>query len=351
MSRACLFVSLLVLTAMGCCQGQAVPALQWEPLPDLPQPISGHFAGTVGGRLAVIGGSYFPVSLFEGGRKTWVDRIRVLDRPQGRWRTAGRLPHPLAYGATVRDGDGLICLGGGDATRNYAEVFRLAYRGPVLHSVALPALPQECAMMGAARIGSLLYVCGGQRTPADTRALQSLWALDLRSPERGWQVLEPCPGPGRILPVVCAQAGSLYVLSGAELLAGADGKPTRRYLTDAYRYRPGRGWEALPPVPHPVVAAPATAWGQDRILVLGGDDGSLAPRVNELRERHPGFSRDALSLDVQTGKWSQVGGWPAGLVTTTAVRWDDRIVVAGGEDRPGHRSCQVWGLRTGALQP
>ena len=62
-----------------------------------------------------------------------------------------------------------------------------------------------------------------------------------------------------MLSVAGACDGSFYLFSGAELHAGADGKPVRRYLTDAYVFKPGMGWEKLPDMPRPAVAAPSPA--------------------------------------------------------------------------------------------
>jgi N-acetylneuraminic acid mutarotase len=81
------------------------------------------------------------------------------------------------------------------------------------------------------------------------------------------------------------------------------------------------------------------------VVVFSGDDGELAPRVQELGHRHPGFSREILTYDPRTDRWSRAGSLPVSLVTTNAVRWNDRWVIPGGEDRPGHRSATVLASR------
>ncbi|MGV3723297.1 MAG: hypothetical protein ACO1SX_20555, partial [Actinomycetota bacterium] len=63
--------------------------------------------------------------------------------------------------------------------------------------------------------------------------------------------------------------------------------------------------------------------------------------VQELKERHPGFCTDVLTFDTRTGAWKRSGTLPLGLVTTNAVRWGARLVIPGGEDRPGHRSTRA----------
>lgn len=313
---------------------------RWQTLPDLPQAVAGQFVGVSDGALLVAGGSSYPVSLFQGGIKRWVDTISVLEPGKREWRTGFTLEQPLAYGAAVSTANGLICLGGGDAQQNSAAVFRLNWRDGKVGRTPLPALPSPCAMTVAALVGDTIYVAGGQETPAATTALHNFWALDLKHQPLHWQVLPSWPGPGRILPAAAGDGHAFYLFGGCELSAGADGKAVRRYLTDAYRYRPGKGWEKLADLPHPVAAAPALASG-GKLLVFGGDDGAYAQRIWELKEAHPGFRRDILTFDPATGIWRQEGSLPVGLVTTSAVRWGKRIVIPGGEDRPGHRAARV----------
>jgi N-acetylneuraminic acid mutarotase len=317
-------------------------------LPDLPQPSSGQMAGVSNGTLLVAGGSYFKTSIFEGGQKSWLDTILALEPNGESWKLAGRLDHPLGYGAAVSVDDGVIVLGGSDGARHYADVWRLRWKDGRLEKTALPALPQPLANMGAAVIGRTIFVAGGQSAPASTEAAKTLFALDLDARGPKWETLDPIPGPARILPVVAAQGGALFVISGAELLAGAGGKVSRRYLNDGWRYSPGpdnKGWRRIAEVPRPVVAAPAIDEGPARILVFGGDDGANADRVFELKDNHPGFSRDILSYDTAADKWSKAGEIPVSLVTTSAVKRSGAIIITGGEDRPGHRSARVLIIR------
>ncbi len=307
----------------------------------MPQAVSGHFAGVSNNVLIVAGGAHFPVPLFEGGKKVWVDTVFALRAGADEWQTSLKLHNPLAYGATAVTDDGIVCIGGGDAERNYAEVFRLQWVNGQIRRTPLPDLPKPCAMCSAAVLEDTIYVAGGQDSPKATAAMRNFWALDLSKAELKWAVLEPWPGAPRILPAAAAQDGAFYLVSGADLLVGEDREVFRRYLNDAYRFQPGKGWERIADVPRPTVAAPAIAYGPSHILVFGGDDGENASRVWELKEKHPGFSRDILAYHTITDTWARMGTLPAGLVTTNAVHWRDAIVIPGGEDRPGHRSAEV----------
>jgi SSS family transporter len=323
---------------------QGADPIEWSQLPDLPEPlgVAGPFVGVSDGALIVAGGAQFETSPFQGGVKRWVDRVWALDEPQGAWRDAGSLPRALGYGVSVTTPDGMIWAGGSDAQRHYADVWRVRISDGHVRFETLPPLPAPRANAAGAVLNGVLFVAGGQESPSSTQASHNFWALDLARVSGGWQELQPWPGPARILPVVAAQDGAVYVFSGAELLADANGAATRRFLTDGYRYRPGEGWDKVAGPPEPVVAAPSLGWGAAHVFVLGGDDGSQFFRNEELGDNHPGFPRATRAYHTITDSWAQFSNAPFGHVATTAVEWRGAIAVPSGEDRPGHRSPAVF---------
>jgi SSS family solute:Na+ symporter len=315
----------------------------WSELPQLPLATGGPFAGESGGALVVAGGSHFPgLPAYQGGAKEWVDSVFVLPEGAARWQSMARLPEPRGYGASFTVPEGLVIAGGSNATGHTAEVLLLHWADGELQLEHLPELPHPIANTAGAVLGRMLYVLGGQVSPGSTAGSRNFWRLDLDRRGDGWRELEPWPGPGRILPAVAAQDGAVYLISGAELLPGEDGSVGRRFLTDAYRYRPASGWERIADVPHPVVAAPAGAYGSAHVLVFGGDTGEHFHRQAELQERHPGFSRDVLAYHTVTGRWIRIGSLPPmSQLTTTLVRHRGAVVIPTGEDRPAHRSSRV----------
>ncbi len=340
---------LLAATLLGATVALAQNAApgSWRQLPPLPdaEGFAGAYAGVSGGALLVAGGANIVGDKWtEPFSKKWYDSIFVLEQPNGAWRTAGQLPRPLGYGVSVTADDGVLCLGGSDLTRHYAESFRLEWRGGSLQTHPLPSLPRPCANACGALVGRTIYLAGGIETPAATTALHTFWALDLDSPAAGWHELPPWPGPARMLAVAGAQAGSFFLFSGASLTAGPDGKPLREFLRDAYRYTPAQGWTRLANLPRPAVAAPSPAAprGASELLIISGDDGAnvtFSPVQN-----HPGFPREMLAYDTQRDAWHPAGEAPFSRATAPVAAWHGLHVVPNGEVRPRVRTNEVWAL-------
>ncbi len=316
---------------------------EWSNLPDLPEPlgVAGAFVFVIDDKLVVAGGAHFEVSPFQGGAKRWVASSWVLDSPAGEWRSSTPLPRPLAYGASVSLGDSAVMIGGSDAERHYADAYRVRFDGGDLAYEPAAPLPEPAANMAAVELNGVIYVAGGQAAPDSVTARRTLWALDSNAENPHWQAADPFPGPGRILAPLVAQDGAVFLFSGAELLPDASGAPTRRFLTDGYRYDPGKGWRRLADAPRSVTAAPAAPLGPTHIAIFGGDDGANFFRNDELGDNHPGFPRNILGYHTVTDTWTAYGEAPAGHVTAAAVSWRGRAVIASGEDRPGHRSPAV----------
>lgn len=310
-------------------------------LTSLPTGLGGAYSGLAGDRLIVAGGTFFSTPPHLGGTKTWDDRLFALSDGAQAWELVGRLEAPLAYGASIATSRGVILAGGADAHRHYDTVRLLTWVDGRPRFETMPSLPGPTAYLAGTRLDHTIYVAGGRSTPDSPEALRSFLALDLDRPNDGWRELEPWPGPARILPCAVAQDGSVYVFGGAELMPGEGGVPARRYLTDGYRHRPGQGWTRIADLPHAVVAAPAGAWDNDRILVFGGDDGRLAAKGISLGDKHPGFRREILSYNTETDRWSVAGELPSLAVTTSASARGRTLVIPSGEDRPGHRTTTI----------
>src|SRR5882672_4574316 len=136
--------------AVLCCGLTAMPAqeIRWSRLPPIPdrEGFAYPFAGVSNGALIVAGGANFPDKKpWEGGTKRWYDTVFVLERPDGEWKVAGKLPRPIGYGVSITTADGILCLGGSDADRHYADCVQMRWSGNEVKFTPLPALPKPCA--------------------------------------------------------------------------------------------------------------------------------------------------------------------------------------------------------------
>ncbi len=319
--------------------------LEWKLLAPLPNTngVASPFAGVSGGALIVAGGANFPNSqLWEGGKKVWHDDVFVLEQPDAQWKRAGKFPRPLAYGVSATYRDELICAGGSDDGRHYADVFALTWRGGKLSTRTLPPMPRAVANACGAILNDTLYVAGGLASPSATNALTNFFALKLSERELTWRELPSLPGPPRMLAIAAVQDNAFFVIGGVALIPNERGAPTRRYLRDAYRFDPKLGWRSIATLPFAVAAAPTPAptVGRDGFVILGCDDGS---RVSiPPSPTHPGFNEQVLFYDTKNDSWSRAGTTPVPRATVSTVLWRDRWIIPSGEVRPGVRSPEIW---------
>ena len=327
----------------------AIPcaAEEWSKLPSIPEPlgVAAPFAGVSGGALVVAGGANFPDRMpWDGGKKVWHDKVWVLDKPDGTWREAGKLPRPLAYGVSVNVFDMVMCIGGSDAERHYADVVLLEWQDGKLrvnYNHTPGSLPVRLANAAAAVSETqAVYVACGSTAPDAPEASRRVFRAGWLERVLEWRELPPLPAEPRILPVAAAQGEAFYLFGGAAIEL-KDGKPVRRYLTDAWRYSETEGWKRLAEMPKSAVAAPSPApVAGGGIFIAGGDDGSLAGFSPP--EKHPGFPGAVLRYDIAANTWKETGKVPAPRATLPSVEWQGGFVFPSGEVRPGVRSPEVW---------
>ena len=335
---------------LGVSVARAGDVLEWEELPPLPDGhigVAGPFAGVSNDALIVAGGANFPNGYpWDGGEKVWYAEAYVLEKTGDgayAWRTGFALERPLAYGASVTTEDGVVCIGGCDAERCYADCFVLNWdedAGQLVRS-PLPALPAPCAFTYAAKVGDVIYVTGGQCIMQAPMAMKNFWALDLAAENLAWKELPPWPGQARVLPIAVAQSNGvddcLYLFSGRYI---APGEKTV-FHKDTYCYNPIRAeWKRLADAPRATCAGMGAAMGSAHVMLFGGADGSNYGK--DLRLGHPGFPKDVLAYHTVTDTWTRTGAMPEAQVTTVAVKWDDAVVIPSGEIHPGIRSPKVW---------
>ena len=328
-------------------------SLTWSELPPLPESlgVAGPFAGVHHDALIVAGGANFPRPVWEND-KEWHDAVYVLTRQadgQYAWKDGGKLPRKLAYGSAVSTSQGIVCIGGNDSDTTFDDVFMLSY-DPETQQVEvtpLPSLPAPRAFAAATLLNNRVFIVGGQSGASLETSTANLWSLDLSQRGDalfGWEIHENMPGPPRALHIAATGHNgthdAIYVISGRRQRGGQT-----EFLKDVWEYVPAtKKWSQRTDAPRCVMAGPGIGYGQGRILVLGGADGSLFHRSDQLRDAHPGFPKQALVYHTRADTWATAGTMPANHVTTIAVNWNGSVVIPSGEVRPRVRSAKVWNV-------
>ncbi len=353
--------SLLLVLICGVCASSAAEEtsnepLQWSELPSLPNElgVAGPFAGVHNDALIVAGGANFAPPVWDS-EKEWHDEIYVLVRDADTyvWQSGGKLPKPTGYGSAVSSKHGVICIGGNDAEQVFRDVYSLQYDPQTgqVRQTELPSLPSPCAFGAATIIDDMVYMIGGQSGLTLDTAMNNVWSLDLSKLDDAslaWQELESMPTPARAYNITIAQHDgyfqSIYVISGRRQVGDQP-----QFLKDVWQFTPATGqWRQRADVPQCVMAGTGVDFGQSHLFVLGGADGSLWNRVDQLRDDHPGFPKQAWAYHTITDTWTSAGETPANHVTTVAVKWDDAIIIPSGEIRPRVRSPKIWRITPAA---
>jgi N-acetylneuraminic acid mutarotase len=351
---------LLLANPFMCKYQDNTDQLTWEQWPSVPDTIgfAGAFVGVAGQQLVAAGGANFPGggAPWTGAKKAWTDKVFALADKAQTWKLIGHLPKPLGYGVAVNWKNSMILVGGSNEMGHSNEVYQLTVANDSLQIKPLPSLPHPVANNCGAVVGDKLYVLGGIQHADSKEAANTFWCLDLADQKKGWEVLPTWPGQSRMLAVAGTDGENLYLFSGVALENG-----NRKYLKDAYRYSPNEGWKALADLSTSVAAAPSPALYEDgQLLICGGDDGTLAAKAAELKEKHPGFSNAVYAYNPLLNKW-QVRGQVITKkqndfvenpnhsvvppVTTGATVWKGFYVIPQGEVRPATRTINVIALK------
>ena len=344
-------VIILLATAMlTFTQGEDL--LDWTELPQIPDElgVAGPFTGIHEGTLIVAGGANFPAPVWESD-KQWHTAIYGLpiNENGAKWETLGELPRPLGYGACLSLPDGVLCLGGNDATRVYDSVFLMRFvDGSIEIEESFPPLPRPLCYSAAAMIGTHIYLVGGQTGLGLETAQKTVWRLDWskRGDEAAfqWEAIDTWPGEALAFSQAVSLGESLFVIGGRHL----DQHGKTKFLDDVFEFDAiERAWTRRASFPTAMAAGTAVGIGDERIFLLAGADGSLFEKADDLKDNHPGFPKTIWAFDTKTDRWMSVGTMPQNQVTTHAVKWGDSVFLASGEIRPRVRTPKVWRIAIG----
>ena len=312
-----LFAVLVAASASCAC---ARVDVDWGERFDLPgMGVARPFAGVSHGVVLLAGGSNFPDRpLVAGGAKVYHDEILMLDpaAAQPMWRVVGRLPRPQGEGGSATTAQGVVCVGGAvgrDGAEVASSAFVLSWDGTAVVQKPLPDVPVPLGKMpGVAAFGDVVYVTGSN----------VLWRIDLASDEPRWEEAREVVGLPAVFgeqPVLVAQKGRLFLFPG-------------------YDARTGRALDAR--FGKTFVGTSAVAVGDQHILFFGGADEAVW-NAKPPPDRPVGdyrFAETIRAYSVVGDAWFELpGGVPR--CGAAVVRLDDgRLLVAGGEVKPGVRT-------------
>ena len=288
--------------------------LTWKEAAELPRAVAGYMGGVIHGKLLIVGGSYW-----ENKQKHFSDLVQVFDPAANTWENAASLPAPRSDAASVELNGDIYIFGGGAGTEVRKD-------GLVLHDsqwVALPGaeLPDPRRYPAAISSHGYVYLLGGMSKADDyTSVTNTFWRW--RPKSKGWEVLPPLPGPGRINHAMAEIDGSIYVFAGA-----TTGGQDVANLNDAYKYDPAaRKWTRLPDLPVARRAWWAIGLG-NRALVLAGYSED--------------FVREVYIYDAQNNL-QPVAPLPQAVADIKFFRVGNLVIGTGGEVGPGVRGKRTF---------
>ena len=323
----------------------------WNSSAKLPvkEGLSNTITGVSDGVLLVAGGNNFDKPIQQGGVKKVYDQIYVAtDTKKINWKNVGHLPFPLANAAVVTFNNGLLVIGGTDGKNTSAKVFLLKWnttKQKIEIDSSFANLPIPLSSLAAAKIGNTIYIAGGQ----DINNQPKHVFYELKVTENGsaintqWEELTAWPGGAKFGAVMVAQSNGeydcIYLMGGK----GMDG-----YSNDVFSFDPRKKqWQKKASLPRPALFSPYLAMGQTHIALFSGSDGHDADKAIALGNDYH-MVKDVIAYHTITNTWVKLDGIPVGVAGATAVRWNDKLLLVGGELRPGVRSdlVQIAAIQT-----
>jgi len=336
--------------------------------------LAGAIIGISNNNLIIAGGANFKGGLpWKGGKKSYENTVYVAQKDKNNkliWiQSADTLSSPLAYAANVAYKNGFISVGGENANGPVASVYYWTWddHAKKILKNEFPTLPYPITNASAAIFNNQLYVIGGENL---NEAFANVWFLNLDDKEKAWQEGPLLPKPiSHSVAVVQSNLTDndhLYVIGGrAKQPNGISLLYNQVLQIDSNNNRwiekskIGDGKSTLS-----AWSATTAITKGDYIFVMGGDDGEIFHQIEsfatqakdaksqeernsslekqyKLAEEHPGFSKNVYRYHTKKDEWTKINPLPYAPVTTTAVLWEDEIVIPSGEVHPGIRTPKI----------
>jgi N-acetylneuraminic acid mutarotase len=274
---------LAVLSAAGPLFAAPSLDIAWQESTPAPSPRAGYGDGVIGGKLVLIGGTYWQGSKGNWTQKVFCGTVDAFDPVAQRWEALPDAPVTVGYPASATVNGEIFILGGVQNGTPSADVWTLRKAGDHLAWARRGRMPEPRLFDAAATIGRTIYVLGGTREfePFDSKgtcctsrtACTTLWSLDTSDAEAQWKVLTPFPGKPRWTQRTVAVGQSIYAFGGRYQARTED--PVSTY-NEVWRYDVrGNHWSLVAKLPEVMQgSAPVAINGQ--IVLVGASQTVLA---------------------------------------------------------------------------
>lgn len=329
--------------------------------------VAGPVAGIIDDHLLVAGGANFPEGMpWRGAKKIYQDDIYLFEKKDGQL-VNGRvlrqkLPAPIAYCASVTTSEGLFYIGGENENGISDKVVLTRYKDGAIHFSDLPSLPLPLTAPAAVYHDHKIYVAGGNSKDGNS---DKFFFLDLANHNKGWKILPAIPVKVSFAVMVIQSNGDhdcIYLIGGRR--KNSDG--ISDIFNTVYQFDlTDQQWKQKRSLPYAVSAGTGIAINSNHIVMLGGDKAetfSKEERINvairnekdearnkqlvaeriALLEAHAGFTSEVLLYNTTADTWKRINQLPpSSPVTTTALKWDDAIIIPSGEIKAGVRTPRI----------
>jgi len=358
-----------------------VLTISWKKIAVIPSSDSNAslgFAGAINGVndnvFIVAGGSNFPNGKpWEGGKKAYSDKIFILEKKGDEFiwnkKVTSTLPEPIAYCGSTSTPLGIVYVGGENKKGNSNKCFLLKWNGQKNHIdiKSLPELPLSLTNVAVANIGNVVYAVGGDEAK---RSSNSFFSLDLNDKNAVWKMLPNFPIALANTTAIAQNGKSgkeIFIIGGrTKTSSGISDLHNTTFSFDTQKQQ----WKKCADISDGnhttnLSAASGVAFGENEILITGGDNGKtfhkietliskialaktpeekakLTQEKNNLSIHHKGFDKSLLLYNTEKNAWTKIGELPfLTHVTTTDVKWGNEIVISNGEIKPGVRTPNV----------
>lgn len=324
--------------------------------------VAGPVTGMIDDILIVAGGANFPDGMpWDGGTKAYSKEVYLYAIGQN---SELELTHThtfedsVAYAANISLDNAIYSIGGERNGIATSDVYRYYLEDNTLKRVQLAALPQPLTNGGAAHVDEYIYFVGGENAESVSSKVYRL-----RFAEEGatWEEFSDLPKPITHAVITSDESENIYIIGGRKRNTNAK--------SDMYFEVYGlnilsKKTELIDNLPE-TLAAGTGGYFNHNLIVIGGDNAQtfhqvealigainlesdenmkaeLIAKKNEMQRSHPGFSTDVWIYNLTEKSWKKTNKLNgASPVTTTAVFYNDLIVIPSGEVRAGVRTDQI----------